>query len=355
MPTVGWIQETGQDRFWETGSEPNSSPLPTTYPCRYCAKVFDSIAAREQHELEHPFLNPTLFYRNRELGSSQLLITALVQPGDIDARNISRMLLNGCPLDSVVELTEALQASSKGFFNISYANEALEKTLKIELCVADEQQLSEVDHSFKMHFSKGSISDQMLASFHDSVRHCETVEGYINGLVRYLHGLKAKEHHSEITSFEAFDMRFNQAVDSLKNYNTALALAIRAVIRFNRNDFNLMRFTSGVPDLDSATAFFRGADLAITTPQSPDAQLPVDQATEFILKTLLPAYAAAGLSDLEQMISLLSKRYLSLQDTSKLNYLCFCKAVDVLDHEAITKYHRKLRYDDVFNTLIGDA
>jgi hypothetical protein len=51
MPTLGWIQETGLDRFWERGSEPGSSVLPTFYACRYCNQVFESIAAREQHEI----------------------------------------------------------------------------------------------------------------------------------------------------------------------------------------------------------------------------------------------------------------------------------------------------------------
>ena len=219
MPTLGWIQETGSDRFWERGNEPGTSALPLSYTCRHCSEVFDSLAAREQHEVEHPLLNPTLFFRDQEIGSSSLLINTSLEPGAIDARNVSRIILNGKTLDSVTELANHLQSVTQGLFSLIYANDALEKNLKIEVCVADVQQLSEVDHAFRLNFSTGSIADPLLTSFTDSIKHCDTVGRYIDGLVRYLHGLKAKDHQSAITSFEDFDKRFNQAMESLKDYD----------------------------------------------------------------------------------------------------------------------------------------
>ncbi|HDS1680176.1 TPA: hypothetical protein QEM39_001691 [Pseudomonas putida] len=117
MPTLGWIQETGLNRFWERGSELGSSVMPNFYACRYCNQVFESIAAHEQHEIEHPLLNPTMFYRDRELSAARLLINTPLQLGYIDARNIRRIELNGQPLGSVSELTLALQSVSKGFFS----------------------------------------------------------------------------------------------------------------------------------------------------------------------------------------------------------------------------------------------
>ena len=118
-----------------------------------------------------------------------------------------------------------------------------------------------------------------------------SVSRYIDGLVRYLHGLKAKDHQSDITTFESFDQRFSQALASLSDYTTPLAAALRAVIRFNRNDFGLMHCASGLPDLDRAIAFFYGNDLVSSAFASPDAQLPVDQASEFILANLIPVFS----------------------------------------------------------------
>lgn len=355
MPTLGWIQETGLDRFWERGSEPGTSALPSRYVCRYCNAVFESIAAREQHELEHPLFNPTLFYRDRELGATPLLINTPIQLGDIDARNVNRVELNGQPIGSITEMTQALQSVSKGLFTITYANEALEKKLKIEICIADPQQLVEVDQAFRMHFSTGSIADPLLSLFTTSVKHCDSVSRYVDGLVRYLYGLKAKDHQSTIITFEDFDKRFNQALDSLRDYATPLAAAIRAVIRFNRNDFSLIHSASGLPDLDRAIAFFRGDDFVSSTLVTPNAQLPVDQASEFILANLMPAFSDSMMADIEERLTWLPIKYRSLQDTSKLNYLCFRKAVAVEDMAAIEKYRKKLRHDDVFNTLIGET
>jgi hypothetical protein len=355
MPTLGWIRETGLDRFWERGSEPGSSVLPTFYACRYCNQVFESIAAREQHEIEHPLLNPTMFYRDRELGATRLLINTPIQLGDIDARSVSRIELNGQLLGSVTELTLALQSVSKGLFSVTYANEALKKSLKIEVCIADPQQLAEVDQAFRTQFSTGSIAGPLLESFTASVRHCDSVNRYVDGLVRYLHGLKAKDHLSDITTFEDFDKRFNQALDSLRDYTTPLAAAVRAVIRFNRNDFSLMQNASGLPDLDRTIAFFCGNDLTSTIFASPDAQLPVDQTSEFILRNLIPAFSDSTLTDIEERLTWLPVKYRSLQDTSKLNYLCFRKAVELKNMSAIEKYRKRLRHDDVFNKLMGES
>jgi hypothetical protein len=354
MPTLGWIQETGLDRLWERGTEPGSSALPTRYTCRYCNQVFKSIAVREQHELEHPLLNPTMFYRDRELGATRLLINTPIQLGDIGARNVSKIELNGQPLGSITELTQALKSVSRGFFSVTYANETLEKSLKIEVCIADPQQLAEVDQAFRAQFSTGSIADPLLEAFTASVKYCDTVSRYVDGLVRYLHGLKAKDHLSDITTFEDFDKRFNQALDSLRDYTTPLAAAVRAVIRFNRNDFSLMQRASGLPDLDRTIAFFCGDDLVSSTFASPDAQLPVDQSSEFILANLIPSFSDSTLADIEERITWLPAKYRSLQDTSKLNYLCFRKAVVVEDMASVEKYRKKLRHDDVFNTLTGE-
>ncbi|WP_434456586.1 hypothetical protein JQR85_14015 [Stutzerimonas urumqiensis] len=355
MPTLGWIQETGLDRFWERGSEPGTSALPSHYACRYCNLVFDSVAAREQHELEHPLLNPIMCYRDRELGGTHLLINTPIQLGDIGARNISKIELNGQPLSSVIELTQALQSVRQGLFRITYANEVLEKSIKIQVCIADPEHLAEVDQTFRMHFSSESIADPLLESFIASVRHCSSVSRYIDGLVRYLHGLKAKDHQSDITTFESFDMRFNQALASLSDYATPVAAALRAVIRFNRNDFSLMHVASGLPDLDRAVAFFNGADLVSSAFVSPEAQLPVDQASAFILKRLIPVFADSTLADIEESLTWLPTKYRSLQDTSKLNYLCFRKAAAVEDMAATEKYRKRLRHDDAFNTLIGET
>lgn len=355
MPTVGWIQETGQDRLWERGSDPGENPLPMSYPCRHCNLVFDSISAREQHELEHPLQNPMLFFRDKEQGMSTLLITTPTQPSDWGARNIAKLNLNGRNLASIVELQQILEQKKRGLYTLHYANDALEKQLKIEVCIAEESHITDVDHAFRLYFSTGSISDQQILGFQEAVKHCDTVERYINGLVRYIHGLRSKDQQSELTTFEDFDKRFNQSLDGLKNYQTALSEAIRAVIRFNRNDFFLMHNLSGLPSLDQAASVFHGGEHIESSKYSVDTQLPVDYATEYILEILMPAFNTALFDEFSELARNLPMRFRSPQDNSKINYLCWRVATKYKNQEMQSKYRQKLRYDDVFNRLTGDT
>lgn len=353
MPTLGWIQETGLDRYWETGSGLEHSAVPISYPCRHCDLTFDSIAQRERHEIEHPIQNPTLYFRDRDIAGKHLRITAPLKPGDLGARNIGTLTINGDDNLSVDELFRRMHAVQKGYFDVSYGNSALQKTLKIEVCIANMQELQHVDQAFGMHFSKDDFTSSDIAAFIDNVKQYKTVTEYVNGLVRYLHGVMAKDRRSDTTSFEDFDLRFNQALQSLQDYRSGLAMAVRTVIRFNRNDFSTLQ-GCGLPEIEAAMQFFAGGQYSPPRLAVSSVRMPVDFSTEFSLKGLLANYKQLGLQDMEQQIAALATNNLSLQDKSKFDYVCYRKAVEQSDACAMDRYRRKLRFDDVFNTLIGE-
>jgi hypothetical protein len=353
MPTVGWIQETALDRFWETGSAQGWSAVPVSYPCRYCDLSFASIMLRDRHEIEHPIQNPVLYFQDRDIAGNYLRITAPLRPGDLGARNIGELTINGDEHQSVDELFKRMQAVQKGYFTVSYGNSALQKTLKIEVCIADKQELTHVDQAFALHFSKDDFTSSDIAAFIDNVKQYRTVSEYTNGLVRYLHAVMAKDRRSDTMPFEEFDTRFNQALQSLQEYRTSLSMAIRAVIRFNRNDFAPLT-AGGLPEVDAAMQFFRGGRYASSELAESSVRMPVDFATEFTLKELLGSYQQASLQDMEQQIAALSANNLSLQDRSKFDYISYRKAVEQDDVCGMNRYRRKLRFDDVFNTLIGE-
>ena len=352
MATLGWIMEAAQDRLYERGEEPDD--LPPSYPCRLCGQIFDSLPAREQHELEHPLNKPSLYFRDRELGMSTLLITSPVQPGDWGARSISTLKLNGFELGSIADLQQELEDTTRGLYTLEYSNEYTAKKLKIELCIADVEQLAEVDGAFRNYFSSGTTSEQQILKFHNATKHCDTVVRYINGLVRYIHGLLAKDHLSEITPFEDFDKRFNQALDDLQDYETALANVIRTVIRFNRNDFTLISESSGLPELDSAVALFHGKAYRGFSDVKADSRLPVDYATEYILTNLMPAFSTSTMEEFSALSKNLPRKYRSLQDNSNLNYICWRLARNLNDRANQEVYRRLLQHDDVFRKLIGE-
>lgn len=353
MPTIGWIEETGLDRYWETGSPLDYSSVPDSYPCRHCELIFDSIAQRERHEVEHPIHNPSLYFQDRDIAGKQLRIIAPLKPGDLGTRNVDALTINGADNQSVDDLFERIQAVQKGYIDVSYGNSALQKNLKIEVCIADKQELHKVDEAFTLHFSKDDFTSSDIAAFIDNVKPYSTVIEYTNGLVRYLHGVMAKDRRSDSMPFEEFDTRFNQAVQSLQDYRTGLCMGVRAVIRFNRNDFSSLQ-GCGLPEIEAAMQFFRGEPYTVPVQVGSRVRMPVDFPTEFILKELLGSFQRASLQDMEQQIAALSANNLSLQDRSKFDYICYRKAVAQDDVSAIGKYRKKLKIDDVFHTLIGE-
>ena len=353
MPTVGWIYETGLDRYWETGSALEYSAAPISYPCRHCDLSFDSISQRDMHEIEHPMQNPVLYFQDRDIAGKHLRITAPLKLGDFGARNIDELTINGDDHQSVGELFKRMQGVQKGYFTVSYGNSALQKTLKIEVCIADKQELRHVDQAFALHFSKDDFTSSDIAAFIGNVKQYGTVSEYTNGLVRYLHGVMAKDRRSDTMPFEEFDTRFNQALQSLQEYRTSLSMAIRVVIRFNRNDFSTFQIC-GLPEIEAAMQFFRGGQYTSSGLVDSSVRMPVDFSTEFSLKELLGSYQQASLQDMEQQVAALSANNLSLQDRSKFDYIGYRKAVEQDDVSGMNRYRRKLRFDDVFNTLIGE-
>lgn len=167
MPTVGWIQETGLDRYWETGSalgvfcRSHLLPMPSLR-----LTSFDSISQRDMHEIEHPIQNLILYFQDRDIAGKHLRITAPLKLGDFGARNIGELTINGDEHQSVGELFKRMQAVQKGYFTVSYGNSALQKTLKIEVCIADKQELTHVDQAFALHFSKDDFTSSDIAALH---------------------------------------------------------------------------------------------------------------------------------------------------------------------------------------------
>jgi hypothetical protein len=71
MPTLNWIQETAEDRYWERGSS-GSEIVNSVYNCRVCGNAFISISERDRHEVEHPVQNPAIFINNKEVCGREL-------------------------------------------------------------------------------------------------------------------------------------------------------------------------------------------------------------------------------------------------------------------------------------------
>lgn len=350
MPTLNWIQETALNRYWERGSQENGEKIESVYSCRICGQHFNSIYDRDQHEISHPVLNPTIFVAGKEICGESVDITSELAQQAIYLRNVEYLSINGIECQEE-ELGKRIVSEKRTFLDVRYGNANIEKRLKIRICIADIEELKSVDEAFLQCFESGYLNDTLIVAFTEKVRNFETVGSYCDGLVRYLQGLMAKDNRSELYGFEAFVERFNQATGALRNYETGLSHAVRAVVNFNRNDFGSIH-RSGIPMLDCAVRFFQGGELLEANSSGATHILPVDFATESIMSRLLFLYRKGSLGDLEAEIETFSPKYLSLQDRSKFEYVCWRKSIQINNRDAEKSYLRRLRHDEVFSGIV---
>lgn len=350
MPTLHWIQETVLDRYHERGSSGNET-VDTTYHCRVCGKIFSSISERNQHEINHPVLNPTIFIDGKEICSDSISIASPAVQNAIYLRNVEFLSINGVDCQHEEELGIKIANEKQAFFDVRYGNSNIEKRLKISICIADQKEVELVESMFARYFEKDTWNESDIVVFTEKVRNLHTVQSYSDGLLRYLQGLMVKDNRSDNRSFETFVERFNQATTALRLYKTGLSRAVNAVVDFNRNDFAVID-KSGVPLLDCAIDFFRGGELIEVSAAEAPKVLPVDYATEWILTRLLYVYQNRCLEELESEIASVSPKYLTLQDKTKFAYICWRKSVQESNSVAERRHAQSLRYDEVFSGLV---
>jgi hypothetical protein len=349
MPTVNWIQETAIDRLWERGSEPRVNPEPFTYTCRRCSRVFNTATDRDMHEIEHPVKNPALFIHGKEILESRLRITRRLKPGDIELSFIDNVQVNDTTFSSPAAAVASLYEIDEGFFELKYSNDITQKKVNIEICVAKQEDLDFVDQSFIQHFAGDGFYGDVISRFLADIKLCTTITNYTHGLVRYLHGLMAKDRRSSIIEFEKFNFLFSESLQYLDEYQTQLSSAIKELIRFNRNDFRFNNSNIGIPALAQSIRFLKGEELYRETANQDSKKLPVDNATAFIIELINHDFTDFTLNELEQKITSLNKKYLTLQDRNKLHYIAYRKALEVGDASRKEFYSRHLRIDDVFS------
>jgi hypothetical protein len=348
MPTLNWIQETATDRLWERGSASDHNPIPTTYACRQCSHTFDSIANRDAHELEHPVKNPVLRIQGREILEDRLRLTRCLNTDDIELSFVEQVFINGHELQKPELAASALSTVADGFVELIYANDISKKKVNIEFCIAKQNELEHADQLFQRLFSGDDFDSSDIERFITLTSQYPSIKNYAHGLVRYLHGIMAKDRRASIVSFEDFTLLFNESMQYLGNYDTQLSNAIRSLIRFNFNDFRAHENHSGMPALDQAIMFFQGGASLPESENNKTTQIPVDYATALAVQLLTNIFRSNPLSDIEGEIASCNPLYLSLQDRNKLHYIAYRKALETNNAQKISLYARHLSVDDVF-------
>src|SRR4051794_40119123 len=102
MPTVGWIQETAEERFFERGDD--AAPrLPETFPCPICGAEFETVLACSWHVNDrHPLERTLLFIRGLPAPAT-VVVRSPLRPHELSFENchVIRARRNGASLGQV--------------------------------------------------------------------------------------------------------------------------------------------------------------------------------------------------------------------------------------------------------------
>ncbi|WP_151996004.1 C2H2-type zinc finger protein [Buttiauxella massiliensis] len=357
MPTVGWIQETAIDLFHERGFSSQENGGTQKFRCRECPMEFSSLSELNQHERIHPVANPTLTIDGREVTGDNFRLTRSVGSEDIVLNFVDEIELNGVVLGHPDELLKQLSSAKKGFFDIKLSRRGIRpKRIKIDLLVASTSQLEQVDQSFLRLFGRDDFDGDTIAVFISQTEHCNEVTWYKDGLVRYLHGVMAKDQRAERLTTEDFAKCFNRSHQLLMQYPTALAYSLSQLIKFSFNDFSDFQGRSSISRLDDALMLFRGDRISANAAQQNEfLRLPTDHITSCILNDYVAHFSRYTLESLELAISQINISKLVNQDRQKLNYLRYLKATEVGDLKAWRNYGSKLKYSEVFNVTVPES
>lgn len=359
MPTVGWIQETAIDHFYERGTVSGTvSVKPVTYSCRHCGKEFPTKDGRDWHEVEHPIANPILIIDGREVQSTTFKVTSETQPKKIEAAFVKRFVVNNTGVTSINELRELIGNAKQQFFDIQLYGNETKKVVSIDVQIAEPSNLAKVDEEFARCFCDTDFGGDAVTRFVKLTEGLHGCDWYRDGLVRYIQGILAKDHRTDLLQFGDFSSRLNQSYSLLAAYDTPLALSLCQMIRFVMNDFRIVNRKSFIPALDAALKFFnrmKVSSAAIELPQQ--YKLPIDYASELILNRFVCYYSDFRFESLVKEIKSTNRSVLSLQDKQKLDYLCFRKAEDEANTEMIKHYARRVKnlteFSEQFSNEIG--
>lgn len=355
MPTVGWIEETAIDRFYERGIDSSYTPDLKTFVCRECGEKFDSRYARDMHEIEHPVANPVMLIMGREVTNTPFKLTHRVKPSDISLAFVDEVIMNDELLVEPSQLRSIIVSTNRQFFDIELRSNGLTKQVKVEVLIAPKEQLTVVDHSFLQLFNRDDFNGDTIERFTADTKHCSEALWYRDGLIRYLQGVMAKDQRAEVLKFEDFQNRFNQALQLLSRYKTPLSHSLCHLIKFSLNDFTQSSQDTLIPALNAGHAFFIGSKSEQPSETTSDNfRLPADHVSSQILNDFIKHYRGYTLSTLELEIRQINTAYLTLQDRQKLHYLCYRKARDEGDTLSQRDYVRKLSYSDIFNVEMPD-
>ena len=269
MPTVGWIRETDEDRYWEARAADLNLAAPARFECPFCSNVFDSEPDRATHiSSVHPIERPVLFV-NGQTAPSNISVRSLLNPSQISIANCTgiSVVKDGAEhrYRSQKRFAVDLSSERRAFYQVTLENARVTDgartaaKYRVRVAIANETTLNAIDAEFLRHIATDDLSTSGVRRFADLCSDFPDGGDYYDALADYAFGVLAKDQAGGTTlKFERFRDKFSHALVVLSDYSRPVAQAVCASVRFNLNDFAHLHPLSGVQLLDSAIDFFTG-------------------------------------------------------------------------------------------------
>lgn len=265
MPTTTWIQETVEDRYWESkGDQGSVAPRRPTYTCVVCGHVFDSPDERSWHASEaHPLARPTLYVADHA-APGELIVRAPVTASLFSAESCTavHVVLDGELIDAIGpdDVGELIAGRVSGHLRIELENHRaadsadVRAKYTVRIAIPDDSELAEVDQSFVRNLAIDRPSTRDVETFASEIEPFRSARDYAGALADYAHGVlvkEASEFGGVTLPFDAFQTKFSRALVELSDYvGRPVAASVVAVARLNLNDLATPLPLTGDPSLD---------------------------------------------------------------------------------------------------------
>jgi hypothetical protein len=369
VPTLGWILETVEDRFYERG-DGTWQLSPPKHVCPICGDDFDDAVAVTWHVNDaHPLERPMLLFAGTSLPSS-VIYSVPLDPSAFAFANTTtiRATCNGRIVDpaSPENIVERLASERRAVFQIELENSRAEDAAKVSAsytvmtAIPDVSELEAVEELFAQHLVRDRLTTSDVREFADVAARFGSADRYSHGLAQYAYAILAKEGDPATGSTLSPDqaqIRMQQALAELAPHQTRpTARAVCAVARLNINDVRGTYPSGGNPTLDGAFQLLRAlASDGVGPPEVPLGAeslppiCPIDRDTHLVLRAFDDLYRRSIDPEAVQGAEYIARAKdatLSAYDRTKLHVmLAFC----LLERDETTAAERHL------NELAHDA
>jgi hypothetical protein len=371
MPTVSWIRESAEDRYFAAMHEKSVPSFPAQPPaCPHCAKTFRTTDLAEHIRVAHPMLRPILIIgghpapteviiRRRSSKLDLHLINTSRSTAEIDGADacaVSRETLLRL-LETGIDSTITLQLTNTRAVDNASAHSAY----KIKTRVPTEKGVRYVDDTFREILAREEISRADVDLFADRAKG-HGADEYADGLYHYAVGLRAKDHindNGNAISYTKYVEKFQTADAIVSEIPSPLADTISTCIRFNLNEFALSRRSTGIAALDEAISFFAPLTDHVAASVRVNEKIrkgtsvpacPIDRVTNAVLQLVVdvPRPKRLDQSQVDTLKGLIVSGLTSVLDRAKLRALLARRALDCGAPALAIPELRSLSHDPTF-------